>query len=119
MTRTEKFDVANRFCLDKDYEEAIFIYRKLALEEEDYRMYYNGAICYIQLDKYKEAVPLLEKAIQLCPNQAMFYFNLSLCYYHTNQPKKSLVAANTAWALNPEIKGTQELIDNILGGWNI
>jgi tetratricopeptide (TPR) repeat protein len=99
------------------YKQSIKAYKR-AIEnhENEISALYNTAVCYIQLKKYKEAIPILKQAIAK-GQKSNYFFNLAFCYLKLNDIKKALVYFNHAWALNPDDKECEKIINKLLSGY--
>lgn len=74
---------------------------------------HNIALCRIKLRQYNEAIPLLKITVAKNPT-GNYFFNLAYAYVMVKNLKKALMYFNTAWALSPENKGCEVMINYIL-----
>jgi tetratricopeptide (TPR) repeat protein len=110
----EYFKKANEYYSVHDYKRAIAIYNKaLKFKEYEISSMHNIALCYIKLEQYKRAIPLLKIASEKNPT-GTYYFNLAYAYYMARNYKKALLCFNTAWALSPENENCRIMIDHLL-----
>ncbi|MCY6482828.1 tetratricopeptide repeat protein [Clostridium aestuarii] len=108
------FAKANRLYNEKEYQKAIDIYKK-AIESKEHTSasLYNAAVCFIKLNSYTEAIPILKSAIQT-KQDSRYFFNLGYCYAMLKNPKKALIYFNTAWALNNNDTDCEKAINLII-----
>lgn len=83
------FQEANQQYEDKEYANAIELYKKLADEYESTELYYNLGNAYYQTDSLAPAILYLEKAIKLDPTNEDAKFNLAICNQQTVDNIKS------------------------------
>ncbi|MCY6957816.1 tetratricopeptide repeat protein [Clostridium brassicae] len=94
------FERANNLYNDKEYKKAIDIYKKaIAIKENETASLYNTAVCFIKLQDYTNAIPLLKEALKN-KIDSRYFFNLGYCYAMLKNTKKALIYFNTAWALD-------------------
>lgn len=101
----------------KDYKRAISMYEKaLQMNENEAASLYNTAVCYIKLEHYKKAIPLLKSAI-VNRKESRYFFNLAYCYAMTNNNKKALNYFNLAWCLDNNDSDCERAINLILDNY--
>ncbi|WMJ81060.1 tetratricopeptide repeat protein [Clostridium sp. MB40-C1] len=94
------FEKANNLYNDKEYKKAIDIYKKaIAIKENETASLYNTAVCFIKLQDYDNAIPLLKEALK-SKADSRYFFNLGYCHAMLKNTKKALIYFNTAWALD-------------------
>lgn len=111
------FEKANDLYNKREYEKAIAIYKKaVEFSENTPASLYNIAVCFIKLNSYEKAIPLLKSAIKE-KEDSRYFFNLGYCYAMLKNPKKALVYFNTAWALNHEDYECEKAINLIVNSY--
>lgn len=110
----EYFKKANEHYSKKEYKRAITVYYK-AIKNRDHEIVsmHNIALCRIKLREYNKAIPLLKLTVEKNPT-GNYFFNLAYAYVMVKNFKKALMYFNTAWALSPENKGCEVMINYIL-----
>lgn len=108
------FNQANQLYNEKDYKNAIDMYKRSAeLKEYEAPSLYNCGVCFIKLKDYTSAINLIYKAIEL-KKESKYYFNLGYCYAMLNDNKRALHYFNTAWALDNSDEECEKAINLIL-----
>ncbi len=74
--------------------------------------YYNLGDLLLQSNKVSEAVPVYQQALQLKPNDAVTYFNLSQAYAYLNQSEAAESHAQRGIALAKE-SGDEPLVKQV------
>lgn len=111
------FENANKLYNKKQYEKAIDTYKKaIELKENISGSLYNTAVCFIKLNDYKKAIPLLESAIKE-KHDNKYFFNLAYCYSMLKNRKKALINFNTAWALKNDDEDCEKAINLIMDSY--
>lgn len=70
--------------------------------EEFFANYYLGVVCVMQR-KWDEALPLLEKATRIQPDNPDPYFHLGQAYQSVERHEQAIAALRKSIALNPEL----------------
>ena len=84
--------------------EAVFMYQKAALADENYyKAYYNLGNVYLNEDKPNMAITEYKKVIKLDPNFPYAYYNLGCAYIKTGDLKK----ARNAFLSAIDLKNTE------------
>ncbi len=110
----EYFKKANECYNKKQYEEAICIYNKAFKQGDNIiSSIHNIALCYIKLEQYNKAIPLLRVVVAKKP-RGEYFFNLACAYLMVKDLKKALAYFNTAWTLSPYISECEIMIKYIL-----
>lgn len=108
------FHKANELYNLKDYKNAIEMYQKSCQSyEAEPVCLYNSAVCFIKLQEYIKAIPLLKAAIKL-KKQSIYFFNLGYCYAMIKDYKKALIYFNVAWSLDATDKDCERAINLIV-----
>lgn len=108
------FDLANNLYNNEEYEKAINAYKKaIEFKENKPASLYNTAVCFIKLNNYEKAIPILKSAIKE-KEDSRYFFNLGYCYAMLKDAKKALIYFNTAWALNNEDYDCEKAINLII-----
>lgn len=108
------FEKANDFYNLKQYKKAIEMYEISSKFQPNTAVcLYNSAVCFIKLEEYNKAIPLLNNAVKL-KRQSSYFFNLGYCYAMIKNHKKSLINFNIAWSLNTEDKDCEKAIRILL-----
>ena len=91
------FDLLGDEALQKEnYSSAIELYSKAILENaNEFRYYYNRAICYNALEDYQKAIIDFKKAIEL-EKTANGYSGLGIAYINANKYSEALISFNQA-----------------------
>jgi len=90
------------------------MYKKSAeLKEYEAPSLYNSAVCFIKLKNYKDAIPLIYKALKL-RKESKYYFNLAYCYVMLDENGKALNYFNTAWSIDNTDSECEKAIKLIL-----
>ena len=55
------------------------------MTEQDYKFYLNEGIDKTNQGKFEEALEVLEKALQLNPQNALIYFSKAIAYHNLNR----------------------------------
>ena len=89
-----------------DYENAIIDFTKFLefedISDEDIALVYgNRGVCYTQLEKYEEALPDLDKAVEMLPN-AMTYVNRGVVKNYLMNEDKAIEDYKKALELEPD-----------------
>ena len=66
--------------------------------------------CYVQMNDYENAIPLLDQAIQLNPYDALAHWQLGLCHLHRQELKKGIDHLVRAHLLNRNHKGIKNAL---------
>lgn len=75
------FQKGNEAYEDKDYQNAIFLYKKaILLDRSTVEFYYNLGVSFYQIGKYAEAVASFEEGLRKNPQMPELYYNLALTY---------------------------------------
>ncbi len=107
------FNRANDYYNSKDYNSAIEMYKKSSTNQQNEpACLYNSAVCFIKLQQYNKAIPLLKSAINL-KKQSIYFFNLAYCYAMEKDYKKALIHFNIAWSLDETDKDCEKAINLI------
>lgn len=108
------FREANKYFSEQRYKKAIVVYNK-AIKDSDNQIasMHNIALCRIKLKQYDKAIPLLKLTVAKRPT-GNYFFNLAYAYVMIKNFKKALLYFNTAWALSPENKKCEVMINYIL-----
>lgn len=108
------FSEANKSYNERNYEKAIEIYKLCIKKDENTATcLYNTAVCFIKLQKYKEAVLYIQKAL-LLKKESKYYFNLGYCYCQLKEYKKALLNFNRASAMDETDEDCIKAMDFIL-----
>jgi tetratricopeptide (TPR) repeat protein len=111
------FEKANDLYNNKEYEKAIAAYKKaVQFSENTSASLYNIAVCFIKLNNYEKAIPLLKSAIKE-KEDSRYFFNLGYCYAMLKDLKKALIYFNTAWALDHEDYECEKAINLIVNSY--
>jgi Putative Zn-dependent protease, contains TPR repeats len=111
------FNKANELYNTKDYKKAIELYKKsIEIKENEAAAYYNAAVCFIKLNEFEKAIPLLKNAINI-KIDSRYFFNLGYCYAMTNDNKKALVYFNTSWSLDNSDNDCEKAINLIMNSY--
>ncbi|MFS8823059.1 tetratricopeptide repeat protein [Synechococcus sp. W60.2] len=65
--------------------------------------YFEAGCLLLDQLRFKEAIPLLEKALEYKPDFALAYNNLGLAYRHLNEPEKEEIQYRQALVHDPEL----------------
>jgi TonB family protein len=86
-----------------EYEKAITVLRRVTKKNssDGEALHYLG-LCYVNLDRSKEAIKPLEKAVELLPTDAGIRTSLAYAYMMLND-NRATDAANEALKLNPKV----------------
>lgn len=110
----EYFKKGNDYYNEQNYKKAVEIYKK-AIKNRDSEIasMYNMALCYIKQEEYNKAIQVLKIAAEKNPTES-YFFNLAYAYVMAKNFKKALIYFNRAWALSPEDKDCEIMINHIL-----
>lgn len=72
---------ALRLYREGKYSEAIELYKRLLRQNPNPEIYNRLGVLYILTENYSEAVDILEKAINIDPQESETYFNLGIAYF--------------------------------------
>jgi tetratricopeptide (TPR) repeat protein len=108
------FQKANELYNERDYKKALAMYQKaLESKENEAASLYNSAVCFIKLNRYEKAIPLLKSSI-VYKREAKYFFNLVYCYAMLKDNRKALVYFNTAWSLDNNDSDCEKAINLIM-----
>ncbi|SHE34932.1 CDC27 family protein [Caloramator proteoclasticus] len=106
----------------KNYKKALNLFLKVLEHQNNYLINYNIGVCYIELNKFTDAIQFLKKSLYLNKYYENTYINLAYCYYKKKDYKscyriiKEGVSAINSDKLNNIEKNLFNLI--IYGGEN-
>ncbi|MHC1684401.1 MAG: tetratricopeptide repeat protein [Clostridiaceae bacterium] len=110
----EYFRKANKYFSEQEYKRAVEIYNKaIQNKEHEIDSLYNIGLCYIKLKEFNKAIPIL-KVVTMKQPKGRYFFNLAYAYVKIENFKKALMYFNTAWALSPDDKDCEIMINYIL-----
>lgn len=110
------FDIANKYCLKKEYDKAIYYYNKdIKSNFFNYRSLYNIGVCYTRIKKYNEAIKYYKNAIYYYGtnednNMDRIYYNMGFCYFKLDNNIKALEYFKKAKEINPNCKDCDKAI---------
>lgn len=108
------FSEGNKFYNQKDYEQAIYFYKKAISEDSSKACsYYNIGVCFIKLKKFDDAIIMLNNALSL-QKESKYYFNLAYCYTMKECFNKALRLFNLAWSIDPDDKECEKAVNLII-----
>lgn len=80
---------------------ALVLYRKiLKVNPRDFNALHLSAVAYIRLDKKQEAIPFLERAVEVIPSHSEAWFHRGICYEAVGHSCKALDSYNRAISCN-------------------
>ncbi len=77
-------------------------YGKDATEDELVALYGSVSTLLFEIQNYEECIPVLEKALELVPNQTDFQQQLSFCYSSLDETEKGYELAKEIYKQDPE-----------------
>ena len=93
---------ANEYYGKSDFEEAIKLYKKAALEGENPALcYFNLGNSYFQIDSIPQSIVYYKAAIGYAPEFFRSHLNLAIAYYSLENVGKCIASAERALQLNP------------------
>ena len=108
------FSEGNKFYNIKNYEQAIYCYKKSISENSNKACsYYNIGVCLIKLKKFDDAIAMLNNALSL-QRESNYYFNLAYCYTMKECFDKALRLFNLAWSIDPDDKECEKAVNLII-----
>ncbi|KAM3175839.1 hypothetical protein ACTXT7_007742 [Hymenolepis weldensis] len=108
----------NSFFSEGKYQQAIDSYKECLENVSDDRkrqqvVNRNLAQCYLNLNKYNEAVQAANKALCICPTDTKALYRRSLAYEKLGELKESIVDAKKLIQLEPNNKAIRDLIRRV------
>jgi eukaryotic-like serine/threonine-protein kinase len=88
----------------------ILIKKAIKLEPENAGVINNAASLSFTLGRFKEAIELFHRSIEIDPLRSVGYFDLGIIYCYINLPDKSIAASRKCLELNPQYPGAHQLM---------
>ena len=119
QSKHREFGLANIYKKNTQYKLAEKYYMRILDLEPNY---VNGLINYanlkIDLNEPESAIKMLDKAIEINPNNSMAHFNLATTYLTLGKNSKALEHALESLKIDPNFSPTDKLI-SVLKKYNI
>nr|CDS25299.1 protein unc 45 A [Hymenolepis microstoma] len=108
----------NSFFSEGKYQQAIDSYKECLKNSSDDRkrqqvVNRNLAQCYLNLNKYNEAVQTASEALKICPTDTKALFRRSVAFEKQGELKESIEDAKMLIQLEPNNKSIQDLIRRV------
>ncbi|MDD2697334.1 MAG: tetratricopeptide repeat protein [Arcobacteraceae bacterium] len=91
MTFTKLIEKASKRVGEKNYKEAVKLYKKaLPYEPNNKKIYFNLGVVYLHLEEFYNAIENFKKALSLDKDYVSAYSNLAICYKKIKEYHKTI-----------------------------
>jgi tetratricopeptide (TPR) repeat protein len=101
-TARDWFDKGKSSIKDKQYNDAVYAFRKSCELQKDYdEAWYELGWCYNELEKYEDAVTSLSAALKLNSSKASYYYELGWAYDNLSKADEAIDNYSRSLVINP------------------
>ncbi len=108
------FYIAYVFTQREDWDRALYYLNKAIHFDSNHYSFYNlKGVCLFKLNRFKEAIEIFKKAIDLDKGAAIDYANIGICYKYLKKPTIAKEYLNIALELEPGLEIAQKHLEEL------